>query len=111
VASQWRARRIIKASYRRTFRTSASLLAAPPPPVVPELPEIASEAATETSSTFPSFDHHDQNRRRNEHNCRGISVTASVLITKYRSPPSRPRFQSTTEPVGEAEASRSAREL
>jgi hypothetical protein len=37
---------------------------------------------SEISPTFPYFDHHDKNRRRNEHKCRVISVTASVLITK-----------------------------
>eukprot|EP01047_Picozoa_sp_COSAG01_P062327 COSAG01_NODE_7909_length_2997_cov_8.718427_1_plen_459_part_00 len=42
------------------------------------------EVRTEISPTFPYLYHHDQNRRRNEHKCRGISVTALVRITKYR---------------------------
>eukprot|EP01047_Picozoa_sp_COSAG01_P059214 COSAG01_NODE_7080_length_3362_cov_2.022372_5_plen_66_part_00 len=32
---------------------------------------------------FPSLSHHDQNRRRNQQKCRGISATATVLIMKY----------------------------
>eukprot|EP01047_Picozoa_sp_COSAG01_P020071 COSAG01_NODE_1134_length_11558_cov_8.381360_15_plen_213_part_00 len=39
-------------------------------------------AVTQISPTFPSCDHHNQNRRRNEQKCMVISVTASGLIVK-----------------------------
>eukprot|EP01047_Picozoa_sp_COSAG01_P043051 COSAG01_NODE_3800_length_5685_cov_4.802542_6_plen_134_part_00 len=44
--------------------------------------DLSGQRAQVISTTFLSFYHHDKNRRRNEHKCMGISVTALVLLIK-----------------------------
>jgi hypothetical protein len=70
VASQWRARRLIKRWHRHTSR-----------PVPPDNAFPSSVVACR------SFCHHDTNRRRDEQKRRGIAVTALVrimMITRQR---------------------------